>query len=250
MATGASDSVTDNRQKDDLGFDDLVEDTFGLNLKGVQSILVLFRKPQAYFEAALDPDWLKTYTPSIRLWFSVTAVIFFFNFLWADTDASTIQAMITSLDESGMELPAGVTSETAALTLARWWFGFLPFTTMAFYLVLGYLWPWWGRPLTATLRIRNVFATVVPGTVLTLFTTLGMAWLPASWFLPYYVLVILMVFAVDSATAWRGLFTGLSGWARHGRALLLGGATALAALTASFVAQTLGLVTIYLFYFP
>lgn len=65
-----SDNNSNSKQKqsaDGLGVDDLVEDIFGLNWRGLKTIWTLFTRPALYFEAAKTPKWQDRYTPSFRV---------------------------------------------------------------------------------------------------------------------------------------------------------------------------------------
>ena len=65
-----------------IGFDNLLEDIFGLNIRALKTIGVLFKSPGKYFKAAKTPDWTDRYTPSFRVWFGLMAMLVALKFLY------------------------------------------------------------------------------------------------------------------------------------------------------------------------
>ena len=65
-----SDDESNQLKSRKVGGDDLIEDMFGLNLRGLKTLWVMFASPRKGYEAARSPDWMdRSYTPSIRLLF-------------------------------------------------------------------------------------------------------------------------------------------------------------------------------------
>ncbi|MEL6258307.1 MAG: hypothetical protein AAFQ67_04530, partial [Pseudomonadota bacterium] len=54
--------------------DELIQDAFGLNIRGVQTLWALLAHPSRVFTAAQSIDWAGRFTPSIRLAFSIVAL--------------------------------------------------------------------------------------------------------------------------------------------------------------------------------
>lgn len=163
-----ADSLKGGVRQHAIRFDNFLEDISGLNIKGLRSIGTTFTNPLDYFTAAKDADWFERYTPSTRLWFSLTAVIFFFKFLWADDDASTIQTIATQMPDNGVQLPVGATFQTAASGYAFWWFAYQPFAALVALFVLGAIWPFWGRKTPVALQARYIYAVVIPSAAFTI----------------------------------------------------------------------------------
>ncbi|PHR92137.1 MAG: hypothetical protein COA69_09010 [Robiginitomaculum sp.] len=65
-----------------IGFDDFLEDLFGLNIRGLKTLWTSFANPKAYFQACSSPNWHDKFTPSFRLWFTLSALTVFLQFFW------------------------------------------------------------------------------------------------------------------------------------------------------------------------
>jgi len=88
--------LTDNHSQNQpklnkIGFDNLLEDIFGLNIRALKTIGVMFRKPVDYFKAARTPEWEDKYTPSFRVWFGIMAILVALNFIY-NNDKSAMTA--------------------------------------------------------------------------------------------------------------------------------------------------------------
>ncbi len=223
-----------------ITIDDLLFDIFELNLQGLRSIGTLFVNPRAYYEAADDPRWFERYTPSIRLWFSVMAVLFFFRFIWAGEDTPIVAAFAEQFEAAGVFLPEGMTYQDLGLEVATWTFAVMPFTLLLLMTVLASIYPFWGQKTTLATRQRYVFATNTPSSVLTVFSTLGLVFLPPSQFLVYSFLSAFVTLMLDGVTGYRGAFRALSGFGRVWRAALLSLSIMIATLLANFAAQIVG----------
>lgn len=224
-----------------LRLDDFIEDVFGLNIRGLKSVWVLFVRPRDYFEAALEPDWKDRFTPSIRLWLSIMAVMFFFKFFWAGSQSATMTFTEQLLQQQAEALPAGLTAREAALRITKWYIAFLPFTSLIGYALLGLVWPFWGRKAGFTLRQRLVFAVIIPSTVLNVVFTLLMGLASMQSFLWIMTVAFSVSLLADSLTAWRGAFAHLPVVQRLWRTAALVVALNVSALVMTFIAQYIAL---------
>ena len=228
-----------------IKLDDFIDDLFGLNMRGLKSIYIIFAFPKRYFDAARQADWAGIYNPSVRLWLAVVAVTFFLKFLWADPSSATVQSIVLRLQTLEVSLPEGVTHEMAANTLARWWFAYLPFAHLICLFLLAAIWPFWGTEKTPlALRARYIFATVVPSSVAAIFTWAGVGWISVAHFLVYLIGIYVIAFALDLTTLLRGLYGKGQRW----RAILLAVALLATSLAASSLGQIGALITISMMY--
>lgn len=231
-----------------IRFDNFLGDIFGLNITGLKSIWAAITAPARYFTAAQSPDWEDSYTPSVRLWFSIIAFTFFLRFIWGHDDTAIMQFMVAQLQQANVSLPEGVTYQMAASSMARWTFAYTPFTYLLCLFLLGIIWPFWGRKMPLALKARYVYATVIPSTVLGIFTSLGMAWITHEQFVVYSFASMFIVIVIDSSTAWRGAFTHLGAFSKLWRSILLGLTLAFTYILASGFAQIAASYTIRVIY--
>ena len=68
---------------DSLGVDAVIEDVFGLNLRGLRTIWAMFIHPHRVFSAARDEKWRGLFTPSIRLAFFLVTLSVVTRYIWA-----------------------------------------------------------------------------------------------------------------------------------------------------------------------
>ena len=61
-------------------FDSLIEDVFGLNVRGLKTLTQLFAGPKKVFDSARVADWRSRYTPTLRLTFSIITVYMLLSF--------------------------------------------------------------------------------------------------------------------------------------------------------------------------
>lgn len=242
--------MTKENEKPDINsinYDALLNDVFGVNLMGLKSLWVSFRNPKFYFKASSFLDWQNKLTPAFRLWFTLVALTFFFQFFWAGNSSSTLQMAISQL-EATPNLPEGVSAEIAAREYLKWSFGFLPFTLAACLFLLAAIFPFWGEKLNFAVRQRRLFITIIPGTFLAIFSTVALGTAPLTFFLPLIVLTYGLSFFLDSLTAYRGAFIIRSKIGRLWRAVMLGFAVFLTSLLAGLMANIGAMVTIALKY--
>ena len=115
-----------------VSVDALIDDLFGLNWKAIKTLGVAFTCPAKLAKAAWSETWEDRYTPSFRLWFTLIAILFFFQFFWAGDDSALISLYATQVETSGVELPDGVTTLDAGKYFARINFAILPFASAFF----------------------------------------------------------------------------------------------------------------------
>lgn len=152
------------------GWDALLDDLFGLNVRALATIWVSFTQPSKLFTAARDADWLGKYTPSIRLVFSLIAVVVFLKFIWTN-DASGLFAYSRQTFEAlEVQLPGGdlnaLTREYLNILLVTY-----PFTYFGVHAIFALFLRIWGAGTPLPVRIRLYFVAVIPVMLMGLATT-------------------------------------------------------------------------------
>lgn len=216
--------MTAARDKDtsaDLSVDSLAEDLFGLNIRGLQSILILWRRPKLYFEAARTSDWQNRYTPSIRLWLSFFALFSALQFWWFGSNDAMISAYASGFADAGLVLPEGVTYEDVGAETVMWVFGWVPAIQIVSMVLLSFVYSAWGERTTLSLRQRYLFSVMIPSaSIMPIFLT-GMLFVPQNLLTLYGVGLAVVAFTVDFQTGYRGAFSQVSKRGRLWRAGLL-----------------------------
>jgi len=233
-------------QLDQIGYDALIGDIFGLNIRGLKSLWISIKNPRAYYRSALSLDWQDKFTPAFRLWFTLIALTFFFQFFWAGANSATIENTMSQIDAS--TLPDGVSTRGAALEISKWSFGFLPFTFIFCLFVLAAIFPFWGEKTNFVVRQRKIFITIIPGTLLAIAMTLSFGAIPAAYFWYFLTLSYAVTFFCDSITAYRGAYSGISRSGKLWRAISLATATLITSGFASILSSILGSLAIIIKY--
>lgn len=204
-----TDKTTQPRLKS-VGYDDLIEDIFGLNMRGLKSIWILFKNPKAYYDAAWDADWSGKFTPSFRLWFSLLALTFFFQFIWASGDSALLSnyeiQLQSAIDSGQLLLPDGVETRDAAVILSRWYFGLLPFGNALFFAIMGAAFVFWGRKIPLVIRFRYAFISVTLPALATLVIYLIVPLLPKNNVVPFVLSIGSATLLLGPITVFRGAF--------------------------------------------
>ncbi|MEP3892241.1 MAG: hypothetical protein ABJN69_17410 [Hellea sp.] len=212
-----------------VGFDSLLEDIFGLNIRAIKTIGVLFKAPSKYFKAAKAPDWVNQFTPSFRVWFGLMALLAALKFLYTSDDNAMVQAYVglmeqlkTDLNSAHPDSPKDFDTLTAGKDLLKWIFVYFPFIYIPIMALLAVIYRAWTENLTYVTRLRFIFGTVIPSSVFTVFITIATVFLSASAF--SFVAIVsygAMVF-LDFTTAFRGPYAHVKSTAsRIGRSLAL-----------------------------
>lgn len=212
-----------NLEKKSAGWSELVEDTIGVNLRGIRTLWAMFIKPVDVFEASRTLDWNgQKYSSSLRVWTFLLAVVMFFQFVWATPESP--------LGEQFSQVFAALPSDDQRLTdpstidFAIQKYVFLyPVILLCLTFFASIIFRIWGKGTTTVERIRLFYAAAIPGMAAVLFTTPAVALMPAgkSFFI-FLVSSLLLVFALDCITAYRGLAPKYGIGGRSWRAILFG----------------------------
>ncbi|MEM1379682.1 MAG: hypothetical protein AAGH41_03555 [Pseudomonadota bacterium] len=188
---------------DQLGLDELVDDVFGLNVRGLKTIIDTLVRPRLVFDAARQADWSGAYTPSLRLVFSILTVLGFFTFFWAGEDTAFYQVLEKAIT---LNADTPLTAEEMNAQITRT-FGIysaaLPFVLIIIHGLFSQIIRVWGQGTPGVARLRLHMTAIVPGLVLTLLSTLATPFVPDLMITLTLVLLAAVLFA-DAATAWRG----------------------------------------------
>tara|TARA_X000000950_G_scaffold203679_1_gene245083 strand:- start:70944 stop:71696 length:753 start_codon:yes stop_codon:yes gene_type:complete len=228
--------MSESRSKTNLGMDDLSEDMFGLSLRGLRTMWTVFASPKKIFEAARSPDWQSyRFTPSLRVVFSILAVITGLRFIWIGPDSALVQSTLLHLLETGA---VSTEEEARAVTktiLDRYILIF-PFAMMLIHFLAGTVLHIWGKGTSAVLRIRLYFTAVIPNTLLSLLLLMPLSTISIEEYSKYSLLVVLVTFSADLITALRGGVAGKAIWVRIGKALLF----AITSLAVAIISNVIG----------
>lgn len=228
----------------DLSLDSIAEDLFGLNLRGIQSILVAWRKPRAYFAAARTPDWNDKYTPSIRLWLSFFALFSALKFWWFGTNAGMVGAFATGFADAGLRLPEGVSYQDVGAEAVLWVFGWVPVLQIVSMVLLAMVYNAWGERTTLALRQRYLFTVMIPSaSLMPVFLTI-MLLVPQHMITAYGLFLAAAAFLIDFQAGYRGGFANVSKSGRAWRAGLLALILVTINTVTAIAAQIVGIVVI------
>jgi len=226
----------------DLSMDSMAEDLFGLNIRGLFSILTLWRRPQQYFDAARTEDWDNRFTPSIRLWLSFFALFSALKLWWIGSNEGMINAFASGFAQAGLMLPDNITYREVgreAVLLSFSLVSILQITTMV---VLSLVYSAWGERTTLALRQRYLFAVMIPSASVMPVLLTVMLFVPQHQLTAYGIFLALVAFAIDFQTGWRGGFSGVSGIGRAWRAALLALVVVVLNTATAIIAQIVGIV--------
>lgn len=225
----------------DVSFDELLDDTIGFSFKSVRSIWILFKNPLEYFTAAKAPFWQNRFSPSFRIYAGLIALSAGMKFIYRDEKSPMVQvykqqferikADVANRPDPSDKLNAENMDTTAmAVTTLKWYILISPLITMFTFCMLGLIYWGFGEKLNPVVRIRYVFATMVPASFVSFVSIL-----PIYFMVPQFIgvssfLGLGLMFGVLWITAYRGAFPAVA--TTSGR---VGRATALSALIFFFM---------------
>lgn len=227
-----------------LSADTIIEDLFGLNIRGLRSIATLWTHPKRYFATARIPDWDNKYTPSIRLWLAFFAIFSALKFWWLGGNQGMIDAFSGGFSNAGLPLPEGLSYDDVGREAVLWIFGLTPITQIVSMVFLALLYRAWGEKTTIALRQRYLFAVLVPSTsLMPLFLTI-MVFVPSHMLTLYGVFLALITFTIDFQAGYRGGFSNVTGFSKTWRAALLALIVVGINVSISIITQIIGILVI------
>jgi hypothetical protein len=213
-----------------VGLDDLVEDLFGMNIRSFKTIWVLFSSPRQYFVAAKTPAWMNLYTPSTRLWLGLMAILIALQFFWAKPDAAFMSNLAATL-QTGLAdaaTKAGSSADFAAFDMKgelqkamKLNYLIYPFVFVFIFSIFAWIYRAWGEVLSFTVRLRYVFAVIVPASVIGLVTTLVTPFLTATQLPLFSVVQTIVILGLYFLTGFRGAFGHMDKGEAFGRSIVL-----------------------------
>jgi hypothetical protein len=224
--------------------DDIVQDLFGLNLRGLRSIWTLVVRPRHYFEAATYADWQGRFTPSVRLWLSLLAIFSLLKVWFISADSPLVAAYADGFRAARVMPVEGETFESLGQAAALWTFGLVPFLQFAAMFLIATIYPIWGEKTNFALRQRYLFGIVTPSATLGLFLVIAMVLVPPSLITAYAFAMAAVSFIVDTVTGARGVFGSRGAAGRLWRAALLALAVATLNIAVNVLAQIAGILVV------
>jgi len=204
------------------GFNALLEDVFGLNVRGLRTLRDLYVSPRKVFDSARVIDWANQHTPTIRLTFSLITVYMLLGFFWAAEDGPLYQSLLAQLEvlvERNPELPPA--EDMAAGWFAAYSFAF-PLIYMIVHFFVGSVLFVWGKGSTWTTRLRMHFSLLAVGMSLSLFSMVVLPFLTTDHLMYYTIATLGAGFIAYIVTYVRGVSDVHSGFKLWWRALFTG----------------------------
>jgi hypothetical protein len=227
------------------GWDALLDDLFGLNVRAVRTLGVAITHPARLFTAARDADWQGRYTPSLRLVFTVMAATVVLRFLWAGDDSPLTQSIVTYLkDVPPEDLPVADTAEAARMLLNQFLVLF-PFTYFTCHFLMSLLVRVWGKGTPAPVRIRLYFSALIPALVLGMVLTMPYGLIPAESIDMLTLGMSVMAIVVYAATVFFGLTPVYGAGARAWRSILFAATVAAVDMVISMITFLLAFILMY-----
>nr|WP_070960988.1 hypothetical protein [Hyphomonas sp. Mor2] len=214
--------MNDRWQHQRPGLDSLIEDVFGLNIRGLKTLWQLIIRPRDVFESARFTDWRSRYTPTIRLTFSVITVFMLLSFFWAAEDGPFYQMILVQLEEAAKtnpDLPPA--DQVLDAFFAAYSFSY-PFVYMLIHAVIGVLVFFWGSGTGWVTRIRLYFALLVMGMTFSLFMMVLSLMIEREAFPLFALTSFALTYVVYCLTYVRGMWGVHSPIGLGARALAIG----------------------------
>ena len=173
---------------DKPGLDSLIEDLFGLNVRGLKTVGQLFLSPGKVFERARVSDWRRKYTPTIRLTFSIITVFMLLSFFWAAEDGMMYQALLAQFEEAAAANPdaprvADIMQELNKVFAAYSFF--YPIIYMILHGLVASIVFVWGKGTGWVTRVRLYFGLLAVGMTVSLLIILATPFLSSEMMLVF-----------------------------------------------------------------
>lgn len=196
----------------DVSYDELLDDTIGLSLKSLQSISALIRRPIEYYSAAKTPFWENRFSPSFRIYAGLIAISTGMKFLYRDPESPMVTlyaGQFKTIIESGpADSPlTGVDPTLLAIATLKWYFIFSPFAMILLFTLLGFLYWGFGEKLSPVVRIRYVFATMIPASLVGILLIIPMFYGPDITKQFFSLTGMLFMLAACWITSYKGAFS-------------------------------------------
>lgn len=197
-----------------VGYDDFFEDLFGLSLRGLYSIRTLIVTPAAYFKAARRADWEDRFTPSLRLWLGLMAILIGLQFIWAadtsnyiDTVTQLPRAIVDSgikRDGANVEALQNFDMLSAAKRINTRNLLIYPFVFILVFLLAAAIFRPWRNGENFVVSQRYVFGVIIPGSVFGLMMVCVTYFLPSHLYAPVGNIQLGLTTLIYAMTAYWG----------------------------------------------
>ena len=224
-----------------VGYDDLLDDIFGLNFRAFSTVKDIFIRPKVYFQAAKNPSWEAKYTPSLRLVLGLFAIFALFKIIYSNPESTFFQDIVQiDLDYSPKaadDIDLNEVTENVGKQI-YWVFWLLPIGLFISWFSLSGLRRVWGEPLNFVVRLRYIFTLVVPLLISMNASSLAELYIPEGHtaYLPSQIFIGLVGFLLVAAVAYRGPLHDLPNPAKIFRALFLAFIIHLVSIIGAFLA--------------
>ncbi|MEL6362658.1 MAG: hypothetical protein AAFR21_16390 [Pseudomonadota bacterium] len=209
-------------QGNKITFDDVLEDLFGLSVRAIKTVTTLFNRPADYYAAAHDKYWEGRFTPSMRMWLSLFALLSFLQFIWLNADSPLVAFTAAQITESGQALPPDMSADELSQGVYAAAYTAFPVLALIALTLGGMVFPFWGKGHSPATRIRSTFITVIPSSIASLILVILTTRLaPDQISTDYSLLGAGIAFIFDFSTSSRGAFSASKWVIRILRALAL-----------------------------
>lgn len=230
----------------DVGLGDLFEDGFGFGSKTAKTIKSVILTPRRYFEAAQTPDW-SGFTPSIRVYVVLLALSSYLRYLYlGDGQVMTelyvgqFQLVLEQLSASDPRWLQADPRQLANDTLENLFF-YSPFVSFVLYTLFGMVWMAYAEKLPLVVRIRYIYALLIPATVFMLIATIAMVVIPSAFAGIVSLVSLFGSSVVVAITAYFGAYPEKeSKGGKLMRSITLGFALIAVMMTATIIALLIG----------
>ena len=233
-----------------VSIDELFDDVIGLSFKTFRSIGLLFKRPVEYFQAAKSPFWQNRLTPSFRIFLGLTALSTSFRYFYQDPNSPMVKLYARAYEPFKNDPPEGLTADMIdptqlAVATLKWYVLLNPIFITILFCLLGLLFRAFGEKLNPIVRIRYIFATIVPASFIGLISVIPMAFLAPKYLgVTSNVGLLLMVIAMW-VTCYRGAFSAVSDKSgRIGRATALSVSLFFMIMIAAFLSIFIGAIIV------
>jgi|GEM_PF-1840255 len=247
-----------------VGSEELLEDVFGLNIRSFHSLWALITRPYDYFRAAKTPTWEiqtrgapEVFTPSLRLWLGLMTIMVALQFIWGGEGSLFITKMMEN-SKTGFELGYNSSSggeevgpldiDWKKITQGTMDFNLIayPFVLLILFAIMSTFIRFWGERLSYVVRLRFLFAVLLPASVFNLFATLSLPLIPPSLFTVFTTSQLIVTFLLYVWTAAQGPFKTMSMDDRLPRSLVLAVLLILALIVAQMISIMVSLSVVML----
>ncbi len=233
------DKINPNPIDEKPDFDSLLSDLFGLNVRGAKTLWDLFARPKRVFESARVFDWHSTYTPTIRLAFSILTVFSLLSFFWASENGVLYQTLLAQFSDALADDPnAPPIDEMIGAMFAGYNFTY-PFAYMLVHMLAASILFVWGKGTPLVARIRLYFGVASLGIALATLSVFAMPFLNPNLVLISSGVGVLFNLAAYGVVYARGMRGEFSSFGLISRAVLIAVFIAIVDFAATLLAGTI-----------